>query len=54
MEGEVSENIRYRWDEFRDWCEDEDISLRRPTAWQPWWACWKAAIDADKGYEGLQ
>lgn len=45
----MEDNIKYHWDEFRDYCEDNGISLEHREDWEPWWTCWKAAIDAKLG-----
>ena len=42
----MSENIKYCWDEFRDWCEDNKVSIEYNEDWEPWWNCWKTAIQA--------
>lgn len=48
MNRDVS-NDEYKWDEFRDWCEDEGVSLDHQDDWVTWWNCWVSAIDAFKG-----
>ena len=35
------------WDEFRDYCEDNGISLEHRDDWEAWWDCWNAALDAE-------
>lgn len=50
----MSENIEYCWDEFRDWCEDNCVSLEHQDDWGPWWDCWKAAIDAKKAQDAIE
>ena len=42
----MSENSKYCWDEFVDFCEDNGIGLEYKEDWGAWWDCWKAAIDA--------
>lgn len=50
----MGENIAYRWDEFRDWCEDQGVLVDDSSEWRQWrelWDCWKAAIDAKTAHE---
>ena len=46
----MSENIEYCWDSFVDWCEDNGIALEYKEDWEPWWGCWKIAIDSKITY----
>lgn len=44
-------NIEGHWDEFRDWCEENGVSLEDKDDWEPWWRCWNAALDAREDNE---
>lgn len=39
------EKLKYRWDSFAKYCEDDGISLEYEEDWSSWWDCWKTAID---------
>ena len=55
MAFEQSENIKYCWDEFKDFCEEHGIRIAEGLEhrWEPYWDCWKAAIDAKLAYQEL-
>lgn len=45
----MSEYIKYHWDEFRDYCKEDGISLEHKDDWEPWWNIWVAAIKSVLG-----
>jgi len=39
------------WDEFKEFCEEEGISLEHKDDWGQWWDCWRTAIEKKYEYE---
>jgi len=37
----------YCYEEFQEWCDVSGVSMEHDgdDDWEPWWECWKAAID---------
>jgi hypothetical protein len=50
-----SENIKYCWDEFGDYCQDHGVRVVEGNEhrWEPLWEIWRAAIDAKLAYQEL-
>ena len=34
------------WNEFVDWCQQNNIETNKYENFEIWWECWNAAIDA--------
>lgn len=35
----------YLWNDFEVWADLNGVSLEHEIDWEPWWECWKSAIE---------